>query len=44
MKIFRSEQIREIDEFTIINEPIASVDLMERASSRLYRMDIGQIR
>ncbi len=37
MKIFRSEQIREIDAFTIKNEPIASVDLMERAASQLLR-------
>lgn len=36
MKIFRSEQIRQIDDFTIRNEPVASVDLMERAASRLY--------
>ena len=32
MKIFRSEQIREIDSYTIKNEPIASIDLMERAA------------
>lgn len=37
MKIFRSEQIREIDEYTIKNEPVASVDLMERAASQLFR-------
>lgn len=36
MKIFRSEQIRQIDDFTIRNEPVPSVDLMERAASRLY--------
>jgi hydroxyethylthiazole kinase-like uncharacterized protein yjeF len=36
MKIFRSEQIRQIDDFTIRNEPVASVDLMERAASRLF--------
>ncbi len=35
MKIFRSEQIREIDDYTISNEPIASVDLMERAAGQL---------
>ena len=32
MKIFTSEQTREIDKYTIENEPIASIDLMERAS------------
>lgn len=37
MKIFRSEQIREIDAFTIKSEPVASVDLMERAASQLLR-------
>lgn len=33
MKIFSAEQIREIDRFTIENEPIASIDLMERAAA-----------
>ncbi len=37
MKIFRSDQIREIDEFTINNEPIASVELMERAAVQLLK-------
>ncbi len=32
MKIFNSSQVRDIDAFTIANEPVASVDLMERAS------------
>jgi|WetSurSiteA1Bulk_404760.scaffolds.fasta_scaffold02090_4 ADP-dependent NAD(P)H-hydrate dehydratase / NAD(P)H-hydrate epimerase len=32
MKVFKTSQIREIDEFTIKNEPILSVDLMERAA------------
>ena len=36
MKIFTCEQIREIDKFTIAKEPVASIDLMERASVRLY--------
>lgn len=35
MKIFTSEQIREIDAYTIENEPIASADLMERAAAAL---------
>jgi hydroxyethylthiazole kinase-like uncharacterized protein yjeF len=32
MKIFDTRQIREIDEYTIRNEPIPSVNLMERAA------------
>lgn len=32
MKILTAPQIRELDEYTIKNEPIASLDLMERAS------------
>lgn len=36
MKIFRSDQVKGIDEFTIKNEPVASIDLMERASGQLY--------
>ncbi len=40
MKIFRSEQIREIDSFTIKNEPIASIDLMERAAAQLLKWHI----
>jgi NAD(P)H-hydrate epimerase len=32
MKILSVEQIRKTDAFTIQNEPIASIDLMERAS------------
>jgi ADP-dependent NAD(P)H-hydrate dehydratase / NAD(P)H-hydrate epimerase len=35
MKIFRCEQIREIDDYTIRNEPVSSIDLMERAAGRL---------
>ncbi|HRX00315.1 MAG TPA: NAD(P)H-hydrate epimerase, partial [Cyclobacteriaceae bacterium] len=31
LKILNSEQIKEWDAFTIKNEPIASIDLMERA-------------
>ncbi len=36
MKILPVEKIREADAFTIENEPIDSVDLMERAASKLY--------
>ena len=32
MKIYTAAQIREIDAYTIANEPISSVNLMERAS------------
>jgi ADP-dependent NAD(P)H-hydrate dehydratase / NAD(P)H-hydrate epimerase len=35
MRIFSAEQIRAIDAYTIKNEPIASVDLMERAAMAL---------
>ncbi|WP_336514349.1 NAD(P)H-hydrate dehydratase [Pollutibacter soli] len=34
MKIFSAEQIRAWDRFTIANEPISSIDLMERAAIR----------
>ncbi|TNE53402.1 MAG: NAD(P)H-hydrate dehydratase [Bacteroidetes bacterium] len=36
MKILRSEQIRQADAITIREEPILSIDLMERASSKLF--------
>lgn len=36
MKIFSSSQIAEIDAYTIKNEPISSIDLMERASLKLH--------
>jgi NAD(P)H-hydrate epimerase len=35
MKIFIKEQIREADRYTIENEPVASIDLMERASEAI---------
>lgn len=35
MKIFEASQVREIDAYTIREEPVASIDLMERAASRL---------
>lgn len=37
MKIFTSAQIKELDKYTIEHEPIASVDLMERASKAIVR-------
>ncbi len=36
MKILSAEQIREADKFTIENEPIRSIDLMERAADTIY--------
>ncbi len=33
MKIFKSEQVSKIDSYTIENEPIKSIDLMERAAN-----------
>ena len=33
MKIFEVEQIREIDQYTIQNEPVSALDLMERAAA-----------
>jgi len=37
MKIFSTRQIKELDDYTIRNEPIASADLMERAADQLLR-------
>lgn len=37
MKIFTSNQIKELDKYTIEHEPIASIDLMERAAKALTR-------
>lgn len=37
MKIFACEQIKAIDDYTIKNEPVASVDLMERAAGQLLK-------
>lgn len=36
MKIFSCGQIREIDAYTINQEPVSSVDLMERAAGKLF--------
>lgn len=36
MKIFSVSQIRKADEYTIVNEPILSLDLMERAARACY--------
>src|SRR5574344_96130 len=37
MKIFTSAQIHELDKYTIENEPISSIDLMERSSKAITR-------
>ncbi len=37
MKIFPVAQVTNIDQYTIQHEPIASIDLMERASKAVYR-------
>jgi NAD(P)H-hydrate epimerase len=36
MKLFTAENIRLIDELTMKNEPVASIDLMERAAKRFF--------
>lgn len=36
MKILNTEKIRQGDQYTIQNEPISSVDLMERAATQLF--------
>lgn len=41
MKIFTTAQIAEIDQYTIVNEPIAVIDLMERASIQLAEWITG---
>jgi ADP-dependent NAD(P)H-hydrate dehydratase / NAD(P)H-hydrate epimerase len=44
MKIFEARKIREIDEYTILHEPVASVDLMERAATGCADWLISHIR
>jgi ADP-dependent NAD(P)H-hydrate dehydratase / NAD(P)H-hydrate epimerase len=41
MKIFKADQVREIDSYTIENEPVHSIDLMERAAGRLAGWYVG---
>lgn len=36
MKIFKTSQIKELDAFTIANEPVSSYNLMKRAVGRLF--------
>ncbi len=42
MKIFSASQIKKWDAFTIANEPITSIDLMERASTACYKWLLGK--
>jgi hydroxyethylthiazole kinase-like uncharacterized protein yjeF len=47
MKIFTTSQVAELDQYTITNEPIQAIDLMERASLQLAhwiaaRFDAGK--
>lgn len=37
MKILNAQQLREVDQETIKQEPISSIDLMERASNEFYK-------
>ncbi len=41
MKLFRSDQIKQIDAYTIQMEPVDSIDLMERAAGQLLRWYIA---
>ncbi len=41
MKFFTTDQIGQLDKYTIEHEPIASIDLMERAAEALYWEFIG---
>lgn len=36
MKVFKTSQIKSIDAYTIENEPIESIDLMERAATAIF--------
>ncbi len=42
MKFFSTENIRKADAYTIANEPVASIDLMERAASQLSEWITGK--
>src|SRR6187431_2977597 len=41
MKIFSAEQIRQWDEYTVLNEPVTSVNLMERAAEACFHWIMG---
>jgi NAD(P)H-hydrate epimerase len=42
MKIFTADQVKKWDAFTIANEPVASIDLMERAATACCKWLIGK--
>lgn len=42
LKVLDAEQIRQADQFTIKNEPIHSIDLMERASEEFFKWFTAQ--
>lgn len=42
MKIFDTGQIKEIDRYTIINEPVSSIELMERAAGACVEWIAGR--
>lgn len=44
MKILSTSQIRELDRYTMTNEPIASLDLMERAGTRCYEWIVNHFK
>ncbi len=44
MKILYSEQVQELDKYTIKNEPILSVNLMERAAKACTKWIIGKFK
>ena len=43
MKVLTSIQIKELDRYTIENEPIASIDLMERAARQIVKAIISRL-
>ena len=44
LKILSAEQIRAVDQFTIQREPLASIDLMERAADAICKCICGYIK
>ena len=43
MKILPIEKVRDTDDYTIKNEPVESIDLMERAATQCYKWIIKNI-
>jgi NAD(P)H-hydrate epimerase len=42
MKLFRTSEVHNIDAYTIAHEPIADIDLMERAAGKLFAWITGR--